>query len=128
VQTYGAWKYSNNNQVLFGWDWSFSLLLMLMIFSASFLYSIYKAGKSSMGIQEGVNGHLAWNRSKPVIGNARLYLFGLLIPLIITKQWALLVIGILTLFYSLYSYKKSGESSSMWCFFGILYAIVSIIV
>lgn len=71
------------------------------------------------------NGHLEWNwlrLNKITFIGLCIYFIFLFLPIIITKNWTILFVALLTLFTSLYYYHKYNTWGSMWCW------IVNIIV
>jgi hypothetical protein len=97
----------------------------------TFVFILYKTFTSEFSVVTGPNHHLVWlrNNSTNFFNSSFLifiYFFGLLFPLIYTKQWILLIVGLFTLFYSLYNYLKSNETSTFWCYSAIIYSIVAI--
>lgn len=69
-------------------------------------------------MERAANGHLAWNwlqQTPQTIFSLTIYFIFLLVPLLLNKNIELLLIAILTLMASLYSYLKDNTWGSMWC-------------
>lgn len=131
MQTYLGAKYTKSN----------FLHMMIYIYFAIILYGLYRVVTSSKGefyTNTGEGGHLIWNDKKhpnsflsggiPLIGI--LYFIGLFLPLMFAEKYKgipLLLIGLLTLCYSLTKAKK-GEFSSLWCYYSVIYAVVALFV
>ena len=124
AQIYGAYYVTKSN----------IFLPLIYFYVLIFIYTIYRVLTTTFSVSKGKNCHLVWNDDKTpnsFIGSSifpYIYLFGIFFPLIYTKQWILLTIGILTLIYSLYNYSLSKEMSSFWCYSAIIYSIAAIFV
>lgn len=123
AQTYGAY-YVTKSQFL---------LPFIVLYILTFIYAIYRVINGNFSVNTGENCHLIWNDSnkKSFVGPSILpyiYILGLLLPLIYTRQWILLFIGLGTLIYSIYNYGSTGEMSSFWCYSAVIYSIAAIFV
>lgn len=121
VQCYGAYYVTGS--------WIFQGFILLYVLT--FIYALYRATSETFTVITGPHNHLIWNsEAHPesfLSGGIRLftwfYLFGLLFPLIYTQQWLLWGIGLFTLIYSFFTYGRSKEASSYWCYLGLAYAL-----
>jgi len=128
AQSYGLYYvYKNNKDLGRLIDVKYIPIILMFLYMIFFVYSIFKNKKSVVTIGE--HKHLNWNCGQAILDNSLMifvYLFGILFPLFLTKKWKLIFLGLITLIYSLYNYSRSKESSSFWCFLGLLYAIVAV--
>jgi hypothetical protein len=98
---------------------------------------LWKSTPGQFSSHPGPGGHLIWNDDKsgwflggPLIG--AIYFAGMFIPLLFMlqkydKALLLLVIGIITVIYSLF-YAPGREFGSFWCFSAVAYSIAALFV
>lgn len=78
----------------------------------------------------GKNGHLVWNwiAKKNVHWYAiAIYFIFLIIPMVLTKEYFILALVLVTLFLSLYYFVKYDTWGSMWCWMANIIMIVIVI-
>lgn len=137
VQTYLGYKYT---QAEF-------LKYLSFVYVGIMLWSLYRIGSSSSGefySASNSQNHLVWHDTKAerehgnFVGGIppmnwivpMLYLVGLFVPLLFTKEYRglpLVMVGGATALYSIFL-AKGQEWGSLWCFYAIIYAIVAIFV
>ena len=125
VQTYFSWKITNNNLL-------FNLLIVYILI---FLFTLATINNFEYQSEVGKNKHLIWYKTKVntkektiVIQRfifGYIYLLGLGIGLYFTKQYILLLYGIISFIYIWKNYPED-EFSSMWCFVAIFYSILAL--
>jgi hypothetical protein len=125
VQTYFTWKI-NGSKIL---------LNLLIIYILIFLFTLITINGFEYSSQVGKNKHLIWYKTdkktkvKTIVIQryffGYIYLLGLGIGLFFTKQYTLLLYGILSFIYTWQNYQED-EFSSMWCFIAIFYSILAL--
>lgn len=125
IQTYFTWKVTQNK----------TLFNLLIIYILIFLFTLITINNFKYASEVGKNKHLIWykvdksSQEKTIVIQrfffGYIYLFGLGIGLYYTKQYTLLMYGILSFAYTWYTYPED-EFSSMWCFIAILYSILAV--
>ena len=124
------------------------LWYMSMLYIAIVIYTLFRITSTSEKFYstKGPRGHLVWHTSndkgqvtnspgkflggKYALGIGIAYILGLFIPLFFMKDHRgipLILTGLGTAYVSTY-FSSTGEFSSMWCYFAVLYAIVALFV
>lgn len=96
-----------------------TLLTWYLIFVLTIL-SIYIFTNQNMSTSIAKNGHLKWNwlpetENIPFVILWSFYVFFLLYPLYIERNYTMFLFFLITHFISLFFYIKSGTYESMWC-------------
>lgn len=131
VQTFASYYYTE----------SIFMKYLIIVYAIILVYTIYRVITAQQGqfySDRGPNGHMVWHDTRypnsflaggySFIGV--LYLIGLFVPLLFMKdyKWVpLIIVGLGTLFYSLYM-TRNQEFSSVWCLSATLYALVAIFI
>ena len=125
VQTYFSWKITNNNL----------LYNLLIVYILIFLFTLVTINNFEYQSQVGTHKHLIWyktdkNTKEKTIVIQRfifgyIYLLGLCIGLYFTKQYTLLLYGVISFIY-IWTHYPEDEFSSMWCFVAIYYSILAL--
>lgn len=123
VQNYLGYKYTHSD-ILHVTTW---------FYIAVFVYALIVAFRENTKYHTflGNSRGLVWQNEKGEglvegLGLAYVYLIGLFIPLLITRQYALIAVGVLTIMYCAFISEDQREFSSMWCYSAVIYSIVSL--
>lgn len=105
-----------------------TITYVMLILSMIIGFSGFSENKNKI-TTVGPNGHLVWAKTIPG-WFVPIYLCGLILPLALMKPLgqglAQMSELIVTVIYSFYNYKKSGEASSMWCWLASIYEAIAV--
>ena len=128
VQCYMGYLYTGET-ILYGLTFVFIFILVGQ------LLRVVGSDSQDRKTEVGPNGHLMWldDGQFHLLGNPivlGLYVIGIFLPLAYMKDkkgWPLIGVAAGTAAYSILT-SKGEEVGSMWCFWGIIYAVVAVLV
>jgi len=101
------------------------------IFLGIIIYGLLASTNKNLRSNVGKNGHLVWHLEGMMGGVVGiLYLLGLFVPLLFMKEGRglpLLITGLITAAFSA-SKAGTGEFSSLWCYYSVIYSVVAVFV